>query len=103
MVKISCYHILLLIEDFTTKNQKLKVDFNNHKMNFHRGQCVLPSNTIEQEYTGHDYGIIDHGTYQGHKLYDRATSELNEIKYRCNLEDLSAFINDLSNGAFALG
>ena len=64
---------------------------------------MTTSNTIEQEYARHDYGIIDYGTCQGRKIYNRATSELNEIKYRCNLKDLSTLINDLSNQAFALG
>ena len=75
----------------------------NNTVSSFQQTIITTSNTIKQEYARHDYGIIDYGTCQGRKIYNRATSELNEIKYRCNLKDLSTLINDLSNGASALG
>ena len=47
--------------------------------------------------------ILDYRTPEGRKHYDRATQQLNEIKYDCQSDNLRSFLEDLGRRADAFG
>ena len=43
--------------------------------------------------------VLDYRTPEGQKHYDRATQQLNKIKFDCQLDNLRSFLEDLSQRA----